>query len=120
MATDVAAVFVPDDPDCVDLRKGKWLLGDEISTIGILSGKGASVVGIAYVREQASTLLNVEIGMTAAESAEYYPPLPDDRSVNHYRFENPGSIKGSVFDCRDGKGKGKFDETETDRITGCR
>jgi hypothetical protein len=56
------------------------------------------VKGIVYVRENASSMLELQAGLTAAESAEYYPPLPDDRSVNHYnmdadlysRFGKPG------------------------------
>ena len=104
LASDVMVVFIPDNPDSVDLNKGKWLVGSEILKIQDASTNGEPVVGIAYVREHASALLNVEIGMTAAESAEYYPPLPDDRSVNHYRFNKPGLVKAaaSIFDCVDG------------------
>jgi hypothetical protein len=106
LASDVAAVFLPAKPERVDLRDGKWLLGDEVAKIADASKCDHQVLGIVYVREQASTLLQVEIGMTAAESAEYYPPLPDDRSVNHYRFENPAGASPTgfgppIFDCHD-------------------
>lgn len=30
--------------------------------------------------------MRVEVGMTAAESVEYYPPLPHDRSIDHYQL----------------------------------
>jgi len=35
---------------------------------------------IIYLPETAKVLLRVETGMTAAESVEYYPPTPGDRS----------------------------------------
>ena len=38
------------------------------------------------MREQAAAFMQVAVGMTAAESVEYYPPLPHDRSVDHYRL----------------------------------
>ena len=60
---------------------GTWLLGNEISAY--LSGKDR-VLGIVFVAEAESTLLEVHAGMTAGESAQYYPPLPSDRSFNHY------------------------------------
>jgi hypothetical protein len=41
-------------------------------------------MGIAYVRENAAVLMRVEVGMTAAESAEYYPPVVGERSDAHY------------------------------------
>jgi len=86
---DVAAVFLPANKDRVQLEKGQWLLGAEIGEFFACQSvpKGASNLGIAYVPEAASCLMQVEVGMTAAESAEYYPPLPGDRSIDHYRFD---------------------------------
>ncbi len=84
--SDVSAVFLPQSNDCVDLQNGEWFLGGEI-TKGLptaLGNRGGTARGIAYVTEQAATLMQVEVGMTAAESVDYYPPLPDDRSVDHY------------------------------------
>ena len=87
-------MFLPDDCKVVNLENGVWFEGkvleDKLSDLldtGVLNG-------IIYVREHAQSLLEVEAGMTAAESAEYYPPLPDDRSVNHYNMSLPGK---SVF-----------------------
>jgi len=77
--SDVSAVFLPSDPKDVDFADGKWFLGPDIAT-------AMGQRGIAYVREDARTLMQVEVGMTAAESVEYYPPLPGDRSVDHYNL----------------------------------
>lgn len=89
---DVAAVFVPDDPGNVDFERGTWLLSDEIAPfVAMMSHNGRrEPLGIAYVREQAQVLMHVEVGMTAAESAEYYPPLPNDPSVDHYEIPQAG------------------------------
>jgi hypothetical protein len=81
---DVAAVFLPNDEKLVKLVDGEWLLGGEVKTLK----KSGPAKGIVYVRESAPTLLYMQVGMTAAESAEYYPPLPDDRSINHYRLSS--------------------------------
>jgi hypothetical protein len=82
---DVRAVFLPRDVNCVNVADGTWLLGSEIEVglrMQIVSGK--RIFGIVYIAEQTATLLEVQAGMTAAESSQYYPPLPCDRSVNHY------------------------------------
>lgn len=96
-AEDVVAVFVPDDEARVKLDEGNWLLAGEIKDLR----KRGPVRGIVYVRESAQALLYMQVGMTAAESAEYYPPLPDDRSVNHYRFGSAAETSGS-FGCDTG------------------
>jgi len=88
LARGVAAIFIPKNPIVVDLQQGDWLLGREIEKIeSLINGSDSCVLGIAYVHERANTLLQVQIGMTAAESAEYYPPLPDERSDSHYQFD---------------------------------
>ena len=81
---DVTCIFVPDDEAVVDLKKGKWYQGEEVSNKAAGGTGKTAMKGIVYVRENAQSLLDVQAGLTAAESAEYYPPLPDDRSVNHY------------------------------------
>lgn len=81
----VYAVFLPNSPAHVTWEDGRWLLGKEVES-GLrlhLADRGA-IWGIAYVAEATETLLDVSAGMTAAESAEYYPPLPCDRTRNHY------------------------------------
>ncbi len=81
MVDNVRAVFIPQDPSRVSYDWGTWLLVDEIAEF--LRGK-ERVRGIVFVLEAGSTLLEVLAGMTAGESAQYYPPLPQDRSFNHY------------------------------------
>jgi hypothetical protein len=87
LVSDVSAVFVPRTPGNVNLSDGDLLLTGEINQIEKMeANSGSGLLGIAYVPENARTLMQVEVGMSAAESVEYYPPLPDDRSVNHYQF----------------------------------
>ncbi len=84
-ADDVMSMFVPTDPKNVDMKTGKWYDGptEMCEQAGDRMKKGP-VKAVIYVRENAQSKLEVEAGLTAAESAEYYPPLPDDRSANHY------------------------------------
>ena len=88
---DVSGIFEPNDPNCVDLKDGTWCVGANVKanarTLASSDAcNGKTIKGILYVREHAQSLLEVHAGLTAAESAEYYPPLPDDRSVNHYEM----------------------------------
>lgn len=80
-ADKVRAVFVPHDVSRVSYACGTWLLDQEVAVY--LRDK-RQVLGIVFVSETESTLLDVRAGMTAGESAQYYPPLPADRSFNHY------------------------------------
>ncbi|MCA9155242.1 MAG: hypothetical protein R3C99_03840 [Pirellulaceae bacterium] len=86
---DVEVMFVPRAHGAVDLRFGDWLVGVEIPMFlnNAAREDALPVLGIVYVRESAPTLTQVEVGMSAAQSAEYYPPLGDDRAVDHYRFD---------------------------------
>lgn len=82
---DVRAVFLPRNPKCVNLNDGSWLLGTEVEMgLNLHAVNHGRVLGIVYVAEQTPTILEVCAGMTAAESSQYYPPLPVDRSINHY------------------------------------
>lgn len=86
VASAVKAVFLPRNPRAVNFSEGEWLLGDEVLVglrLRIVQG-AAPVLGIVYVAEHEPTLLEMRAGMTAAESAQYYPPLPTDRGRNHY------------------------------------
>ncbi len=74
---DVSAVFVPRDCKSADMTDGEWFLNPE-SFEGDWQRRG-----IVYVRENAQLFMQVEVGMTAAESVEYYPPMPSDRSAAH-------------------------------------
>ncbi len=80
-ADKVRAVFLPDDTNRVNYACGTWLLAEEIAPFFRCR---KPMLGIVFVPETESTLLEVRAGMTAGESAQYYPPLPNDRSYNHY------------------------------------
>jgi hypothetical protein len=83
--SDVRAVFLPANPHCVNLQEGIWLLDSEVEAgLRLHLANHGRAFGIVYVAEQTPTLLEVHAGLTAADSAQYYPPLPVDRSVNHY------------------------------------
>ena len=85
-ASSVRAVFLPRDPRHVSYIDGQWLLSGEVAH-GLkyrLKECQGVVYGIAFVGESEPSLLSVSAGMTAAESAQYYPPLPGDPSNNHY------------------------------------
>lgn len=81
----VRAVFVPRDPRLVAFTDGEWLLDDEIlpALSGLLDNY-KSVQGIVFVPENEPSILKVSAGMTAGESVQYYPPLPNDPAHNHY------------------------------------
>lgn len=82
---DVRAVFLPSNPNGVNPHDGTWMLAAEVEMgLRLHQCNRGSALGIVYVAEQTPTILEVHAGMTAAESAQYYPPLPIDRSVNHY------------------------------------
>lgn len=87
---DVAAIFVPADPRAVRMDEGIWLLTEEIFPAWppCPPDPEFGLLGIAYVREEAATLMQVDIGMTAAESVEYHPSLSQDRSVGRCTFES--------------------------------
>jgi hypothetical protein len=86
-----AVVFVPVD------RGENWFFGPEIGkelAARSNSNRDDLLMGIAYAREQAPVLLEVEVGMTAAESAEYYPPAVGEPTDDHYTLEagRPGML----------------------------
>ena len=91
-AADVSSIFKPSNENIIDLRKGTFYEADALETFvkQRLKSKKVEFKGIVYVREHAQSSLEMTAGLTAAESAEFYPPLPNDRSVNHYDM-NPGS-----------------------------
>ncbi len=81
----VRAVFIPRDARHVNFSDGQWYLGDEIqSGLTQLMASSDTILGIAFVPENEPSMLNVSAGMTAGESAQYYPPLPNDPANNHY------------------------------------
>ena len=88
---DVAAAFLPADTSQVSLSLGQWYLSAELEALVLdklseLNTQDLPALvpllfeSIVYLPETAKVLLRVETGMTAAESVEYYPPTPGDRS----------------------------------------
>jgi hypothetical protein len=93
---DVSALFLPEDPNKVDFDEGTWylekdLIGLALSCLGEAGERSdehespdevplALRPGIVFVPETARLLHQVELGLTAAESVEYYPPLGGHRS----------------------------------------
>ncbi len=105
MVNSVRAIFLPRDPRHVNYGDGDWLLGDEVLP-GLQSrlAQGDSLHGIAFVPENEPSMLNVSVGMTAAESAQYYPPLPNDPAHNHYNAWPAGTAAHSLAALRSGAG----------------
>ena len=93
-AADVSSLFIPDDAKQVDLEQGTWFEGELLADKVYDLLDKAPVTGIIYVREHAQSILEMEAGLTAAESAQYYPPLPEDRSVDHYCMSTKGVSAG--------------------------
>jgi hypothetical protein len=98
---DVTAVLFAVSP--THFSDKDWYFGPEIvAQLETRSSTNAPTVcmGIVYVREQAPILMRVEVGMTAAESAEYYPPVVGERSDSHYALTQPPWPKDcSLKDC---------------------
>lgn len=92
---DVQAVFLPESPEQPHFDQGVWHLGGvgQRDVVALLRGPGPDkrVLGIVYVKESAQLLMQVEVGMTAAESVEYYPPVMKDRTDSHYDLGSPES-----------------------------
>ena len=88
---DVASMFIPRDPDAIDMEDGRWMEDAVLRGFAQQNVGKAPEKGIIFVREHAQSILEMKAGLTAAESAEYYPPLPDNRSVDHYDMgDRPG------------------------------
>jgi len=90
---DIQALFLPEDKGGVDLNRGHWEFHPGIEQwLQPLARKNqeckdqekVTFEGIVFVRENAQVYMQVEVGMTAAESAEYYPPIIRERSDEYY------------------------------------
>lgn len=95
LLASVRAVFLPRDAAAVHFSDGQWLLEDEVGH-GLrerLAASPSPLYGIAFVPESEPSMLHVSAGMTAAESSQYYPPLPGDPSHNHY---NPWPVSSAL------------------------
>lgn len=92
---EVAAVFLPDQPDGDLYDVGTWLLALELQAecfnrVALRPSRRGGEdrrllgVGVVYLPESAPVLMRVEVGMTAAESVEYYPPLAAERGKDYH------------------------------------
>jgi hypothetical protein len=91
--SDVAAVLLGECVNPIDLSAARWYFGPEVGEVLEARANDNTpglMMGIAYVRESAPVLMRVEVGMTAAESVEYYPPVLGERSDDHYRLSGAG------------------------------
>ena len=96
---DVTALFVPDAGMTGDLENGKWYIGaKEISGQIEPHVGGEGFDGVIFVREHAQSLLETRVGLTASENAEYYLPMPADRSVPQYNLRNVGCLHDECDD----------------------
>jgi hypothetical protein len=97
---DVKAVLFTTGACPAQLADGDWYFGPEVArTLEARSNDNdpSLCMGILYARESAPVIMRVEAGMTAAESAEYYPPVVGERSDAHYIFS-----KKVITDCSAG------------------
>ncbi len=101
LAKSIRAIFLPRDQRHNHSDHGLWLLGNEIVPYLTrhLNEKRESLYGIVYIPEHAPSLLQVHAGMTAAESVQYYPPLPGDPSHNHYNAWPSASKSWAAASC---------------------
>ena len=89
LVEDVQAVVIPDDPHRVNLLEGTWYFRPDIERRLLpLLCANEETRGLVYVHESAPVYMQVEVGMTAAESAEYYPPVIRERNDEHYHLGN--------------------------------
>ena len=66
---------------------------------GLRKSRPRPLVGTVFVRETTPVLMQVEVSMTAAESAEYYPPVVRDRSDVHYAMTAGGIYPTASCGC---------------------
>lgn len=69
---DLQAIWLADHEENPFPHRRMWVNQPEVF-YNLL--KKRKLVGSIFVREAAPVLLEVQVGMTAAESAEYYPPI---------------------------------------------
>jgi hypothetical protein len=99
---DVQVVYLADDPKNPTSVRDRWCVGRSGLAIwlkGLRKNRPHPLVGTVFVRENTPVLMQVEVSMTAAESAEYYPPVVRDRSDAHYCMIRDGLSPELGFGC---------------------
>lgn len=106
---DVKAIFIPTCGRKCDLRNGEWILGPADIMRYFEAKLTTGFKGVLFVTENAQSLLETKAGLTASENAEYYPPMPQDRSNSHYNLKRVGCGQDECCDFPaddDGSGSG--------------
>jgi hypothetical protein len=89
----VEAVHFADDPANPHELRDRWVVpaGRQLDSLAALNSTSCgtprgALAGTVFVKEATPVLMEVQVGMTAAESAEYYPPVCQERSDAHYNL----------------------------------
>lgn len=94
---DVRAIYIAADKS----NKSKGWTAGKAAVNGLLKkhlGENG-FDGVLHVREDAQSLLETKAGLTASENAEYYPPMPQERSsVGHYNLKRTGCLQDECCD----------------------
>lgn len=92
--SDLRAAFIPADCKEVDFNQGAWFHSHQLHLAAVkalvVPGENSRDLdevevslfadpAIVYLPETVPLLMQVEVGLTAAESADYYPPTPYDQ-----------------------------------------
>ena len=90
---DIQVMHLADDSKNPEELRDRWCVGRSGLSLwldGLRKNRPRPLVGTVFVRETTPVLMQVEVSMTAAESAEYYPPVVRERSDAHYAFSEAG------------------------------
>lgn len=99
---DVKAIFIPTACGKFDFQNGEWHLGTvEVGELIVKHLETSGFEGVLFVTENAQSLLETKAGLTASENAEYYPPMPQDRSHNNYDLKRVGCGQDECCDFPD-------------------
>ncbi len=99
---DVQVVYLADDPKNPPNVRDRWCVGRSGQTVwlkGLHKNRPQPLVGTVFVRENTPVLMQVEVSMTAAESAEYYPPVVRDRSDAYYCMTLDSLAPATSYGC---------------------
>ena len=98
---DVKAVFEPQADSSCELVEGTWHAGPS-QVEDFLNKKldaGSTFEAVIFVGEDAQSLLETKVGMTAAECAEFYPPTPRKATAgSHYAMTRTGCTQTTGSD----------------------
>jgi hypothetical protein len=99
---DVQVIHLADDLKNPEALRDRWCIGRSGLAVwldGLRKSRPRPLVGTVFVRETTPVLMQVEVSMTAAESAEYYPPVVRDRSDVHYAMTAGGIYPTASCGC---------------------